>query len=223
MRRHQLTRGARVPTEEALARIPWWLAWLAVGLLILVFVLAGVLLYLVMTDRGPTARPVAIETLERRAERTKDPALLVELGFEYRKAGMLPEALRTFERALQLDPNNVAALYHKAAVLLELDRPKAAEAAFWGVLNVDPTHASASKALGELYASRGHYRSLLVAVGPAAEANPDLADLQYLLGLGLEKTGDRRGAARAYWNALQRDPNLKEARDGLARVQRSVE
>lgn len=219
MQRDEPASDRQGTSAERTVRIPLWLALTSVSLLVLVFVLAGAVLYLHLSDRGPAAEPVAIRLLEREAKGTKDPAILVELGFEYRKLGRLVDAKRTFERALELDPKNTAALYHRAAVLLELGRPKAAEAAFWDVLEVDPTHASASKALGEIYASRGQYRSLLVAVQPAAEANPEIADLQYLLGLGLERTGDRKGAARAYWSALQRDPNLKEAREGLARVQ----
>ncbi len=201
----------------AVSHVSVWLGLFVIILLALVLILSALLIRVSLqpSTSGPN---VVTELLEAQARDTKDPAVLVELGFEFRKRGLLDKALEAFQRALALDPRNVPALYHEASVLLEMGKPVKAEEVYWTVLEIEPTHAQTAKALGELYASRGQFRSLLVAVKPAAEANPALADLQYLLGLGLERAGDRRAAARAYWNALERDPSLTEAREGLDRV-----
>ena len=53
---------------------------------------------------------------------------------------------------------------------------------------------------------------------PAAEAHPELADLQYLLGLANEKLGDKAAAARYYQLAVRYAPDMVEAQEGLKRV-----
>lgn len=205
-------------STQVTVRVPVWLVAVVIVLLILVIVLSGMIIQMKVEQARSGKRDAAIMALEAQARETDDPRVLLELGFEYRKAGLLDEALRANKRVIGLDPKNVAARYHVGTILLEMGEFKQAEASFWDALEIDPTHAMSAKALGELYASRAQYKSLLVAVAPAAEANPGLADLQYLLGLGRERTGDVDGAAQAYWNAIERDPGLAEAREGLKRV-----
>lgn len=217
-----VARAGRRATDAQIvtSRVPTWLAVVVVSLAALVLVLAGMLVRTNMTGaRSEKETYAAIDQLEADLEESPDnPRILIELGFEYRKAGMYDDALRVNRRVAELDPRDVASRYHVGSILIEMGEDKQAEAALWDVLEIEPTHAMAAKALGEVYARRGHYKSLVVAVEPAALENPQLADLQYLLGLGREKTGDSAGARRAYWLALERDPNLADARAGLDRV-----
>lgn len=208
----------RKPAPRVVVRVPLWLALTNVLLLVLVLVLTGVLINIKVQDAREGTPDTAIQQLEREAKESESVETLLQLGFEYRKEGMLEDALRANRRIIEIDPKNVAARYHLGTILIELGRDKEAEQALWDGLEIDPTHAMTAKVLGELYASRGQFKSLLVAVEPAAEASPRLADLQYLLGLGREKTGDRDGAAQAYWDAVESDPGLQDARDGLDRV-----
>jgi Tfp pilus assembly protein PilF len=57
-----------------------------------------------------------------------------------------------------------------------------------------------------------------VAVKPVVEAKPTLADLQYLMGLAYEKTGEPALAKERYTMALKYAPDMKEALDGLQRL-----
>ena len=210
--------GAAPTSSPATPRVPLWLAAFVVVLLVLVLVLAGILIRAKIDERGGGVGNAAIEALEREARTSDDPRVFLELGYEYRKAGLLDDALRANRRVLELDVRSVAAHYHIGSILLAQGDEDKAEESFWKGLEIDPTHAVTAKALGELYAARGEYRSLLVAVEPAAKASPELADLQYLLGLGLEKTGDTSGAAQAYRDALDRDSDLTQARAALDRL-----
>src|SRR5450759_4199183 len=123
------------------------------------------------------------------------------------------------EAKVKADPKNTAALYNTGLIQIQTGKGKAGENTLWAVLKIDPKHALAAKALGEYYASKKQYKSLLVAVGPVAAANPDLADLQYLLGEAYENLGQKDKALAAYNNAIQFAPDLKPARDALRRLQ----
>lgn len=199
-------------------RVPLWLAASVVGLAIAAMVLAGMLIRLRIIDDAGDAPDARIRQLEVAVARDATPDTLLELGYEYRKAGRNRDALRIERRVLQLDKGNVAARYHIGAILIEQGEEAEAERILWEALDFDRTHAMSAKALGELYARRGKYKSLLEAVEPAASASPQLADLQYLLGLGKEKTGDTAGAAAAYENAVQNDPGFEDAWTALDRV-----
>lgn len=223
----KVARAGRTTNDAQIVttRVPTWLAFLVVALAVVVLGLAGTLIRAKTgTTRSASESYAAIDKLEADLKESPDnPQILVELGFEYRKAGMYDDALRVNRRVGELDPNDVASRYHVGAILAEMGETDQAEAALWDVLQIDPQHAMAAKALGELYAEQGQYKSMIVAVEPAALASPQLADLQYLLGLGREKTGDEAGAGRAYGLALERDPNLAEARAGLNRVRANTQ
>lgn len=215
------SRAGRRATDAQIVttRVPVWLSVVVIGLLVLVFVLGGMLIKAQSQGSDPGTEYASIDALQAQLKKNPDnPKLLMELGFEYRKAGMLDDALTVFRRISEIEPKDLASRYHVGSILIQMGDKNQAEVALWDVLEIDPTHAMAAKALGELYASQGRYKSLLVAVEPAAAASPQLADLQYLLGMGREKTGDIPGARRAYWLAVERDPNLAEARAGLDRL-----
>ncbi len=199
--------------------VPAWLAALVLILLLAVFGVGGFLL------RGTSARGerpttgTKIQLLERDVER--DPAdsdSRLALGFAYQTEGRYQEALAQYERVLQEQPRDTAALYNKATILMQLDKAKEAEEVYWEVLETSPTHVLAAKSLGEYYAAKGQYRSLLVAVRPAAEAKPTMADLQYLVGTAYEKLGQPASAIVHYRQALAYVPDMREAREGLKRL-----
>ncbi len=222
----------RVPARAAVATmpagpasgapLPVWVVPLLVSLFALSILMVGAFTWewadaRLQANWDPT--PPAVSAAEARvtAEPT-DPGALITLAHEYRRAGMLTEALESNRRALELDANEVAAHYNIGSILREMGDDTAAEVAFWDALEIDPVYASASIALGELYIDRGHYRSLLVAVTPAAKAHPEDGELQYLRAVGLEHTGKKREALDGYWRAMERAPGLADARAGYERL-----
>lgn len=164
-----------------------------------------------------TRAAIAMRELKVR-EHPRDVGALLELERAYRSSGLLSKALETNERILAIDARNTAALYNIGRIHEELGDEKAAEVAYWDVLEIDPGDPLAAKALGELYIRRGHYRSLLVAVRPAAAANPDDGELAYLQAIGDEKAGRFKAARDGYWKAMTLAPRLTGAREGYLRV-----
>ncbi len=206
-----------IPPEHL---VPGWLAALVLVLLLAVVGLGGFLARGLLSEPR-YASPEEREVRVRETELASDPDDIqarLALGYAYQQAGRLEEALAEYAAVLELVPTDTAALYNTGVIRRELGEDAEAEAVLWEVLEVNPEHVLAAKALGELYADRAHYRSLVEAVRPAAEANPSSADLQYLMGLAYENLGRIDWAAERYRLALTYYPDMPEAREGLERL-----
>lgn len=199
-------------------------AWLAALVLVLLLAVVGVGGYAI---RGFVAGDRRVESVEQaeidkwRKEVKAEPLDLdarLQLGYAYQLAGRYDNALKEYGFIIERDPKNTAALYNRGVSYLELDLQDKAEEAFWDVLEVRNDHALAAKQLGELYAERGQYKSLLKAVRPVVEAHPQMADLQYLTGLAYERTGHPDWALARYRLALEYSPDMPEAREGVVRL-----
>ncbi|MBE0476946.1 MAG: tetratricopeptide repeat protein [Coriobacteriia bacterium] len=201
--------------------VPVWLAVLAVVLLLAVAGVGGYAARGLL--REPTPRSAeeleVVRLREKLAGAPGDVGTRLQLAFAYQRAYRFDDALETYGEVLEQAPGDTAANYNRGVIYREIGRPEAAEEALWDVLEVQEDHTLAAKALGELYASRQEYRSLVEAVRPAAEARPQMADLQYLMGLAYENLGRADWAEARYRLALKYVPDMKEAREGLKRVE----
>jgi tetratricopeptide (TPR) repeat protein len=201
--------------------IPGWVVATALASLLLAVGLAGFWVRGLIVDHS---RRSAIEDSRiarwesEVAAHPDDVQARLQLGYAYQQAGRYDRAIEAYDRVLAEDPKNTAALYNRAVMYTKLDLGGQAEVAYWDVLEVEPDHAQAAQALGEYYASRGHYRSLLRAVRPVVEIHPELASLQFLTGLAYENTGHPGWAAARYRLALKYSPDMPEAREGLRRL-----
>jgi tetratricopeptide (TPR) repeat protein len=72
--------------------------------------------------------------------------------------------------------------------------------------------------MGEIYLRLARYDHADIAFSTALQYLPDNARWWARMGWAREKGGDRRGARDAYRKALQLDPNLKDASNGLDRL-----
>lgn len=201
--------------------VPRWLAILVLVLLLCVMLAAGFVIRGLMTrnQRAYSPQEIEIRTWTGRvATNPTDPRAHLELGYAYQSDGRYDKALEQYAIVLKSNPKDTAALFNQGNSYFKLGVGDKGEASMWKVLKIDPTHALAAKALGDYYAGNGEFKSLIVAVKPAAEEHPELADLQYLLGMANEKLGDKAAAARYYQLAIKYSPDLAEAQEGLKRV-----
>lgn len=202
--------------------VPAWLALVVLVLLLTVMAVGGYVLRGVIAGERRAATPEEREIQTWAAQVRKDPADLqarVQLGYAYQQAERYDRALAEYEYVIERDPGNTGALYNRGVTYVELGLAEDAEEALWDVLEVQEDHALAAKSLGELYAEREQYRSLLAAVRPVVEAHPQMADLQYLTGLAYENTGHPDWAKARYELALRYAPDMVEARRGLERIE----
>jgi tetratricopeptide (TPR) repeat protein len=220
--------GVLAPLAEpedrtAADHVPRWLAAMVVFLFVAVLGVGGL-----VADRALMRKPVATTGPEMRVriledavrQRPDDLDSRRQLAFAYQQVGRDREALREYERVLDGNASDLAALFNTGVIFLETGREDEGERSLLRVLKLAPSHALAAKTLGEYYAESGEFGRVVDIAAPAADSHLDMADLQYLAGFGYEKTGCPDEAEARYRRALSLVPDLAEARDGLKRLER---
>jgi tetratricopeptide (TPR) repeat protein len=200
--------------------VPAWMALLVLVLIIAVVGVGGFVVRGLLTTRSQQS-PTRAAIDEYSAAVTANPGdanARLNLAYAYQQDAQYQAALTEYDKVLQQEPKSTAALYNKGVIYMLLGQAKQGETALWDALKIDPANALAAKELGDYYVAKGQYKSLLVAVLPVVEAKPTLADLQYLAGLGYEKTGQPEPAKQHYREALKYTPDMQAAIDGLRRL-----
>jgi tetratricopeptide (TPR) repeat protein len=200
---------------------PRWMIVTALVLLLAVLVVGGMVII-----RLPVGRPadVAVDPRIRVLEESvgKHPEDLVSrrlLAFAYQQTGLSRKALKQYDMVLSSDPRDLGSLYNSGLLHLELGQDQQGVRALKGVLALAPSHALAAKALAEYYAKTEAYDRIGGVVLAAVNAHPEMADLQFLAGLGYEKTGHADEAAACYRRALKLIPDMSDARTALDRLE----
>lgn len=132
-----------------------------------------------------------------------DPDRLMELAVAQRRAGLVDEAMRTYEQLLPLDPaREIDVLVALTEISHDLDRPEEARQAAIRALERGTNGVRALLRLGELSERRGDTEQALWCYETVLEAEPDhartrmqLADLQL-------KTGEIEAAAKNFRDLL---------------------
>jgi len=116
------------------------------------------------------------------------------LAVAHAARGDLEQALAQAERALELEPRNVAALVRRGRAELDLGHLEAAEASFRSLLELDGTSAAAHEGLGQIAAVAGDHARAAEHFERALELQPRADSLHYRLALELRELDDLDGA-----------------------------
>jgi Flp pilus assembly protein TadD len=111
---------------------------------------------------------------------------------------------------------NGPTLANLAAVELELNNLDKAEANIKQALALSPADAYTLCVLGRLKYRQAKYDEALDALGRAAAADPQNAEIENYLGLTLRQKGMRGPAEAALRKAIQIEPSYAEAHNNLA-------
>jgi tetratricopeptide (TPR) repeat protein len=167
--------------------------------------------------RGALAHPMEaplnpkIQELVTRLNRDPDSKIFLQLAEEYRKAGLLEEALLVCKAGLKKHPGYHSARVALGRIYLALNRLEEARAEFEAMVRAAPDNLLANRMLGDVLALSGdapgaieHYRAVL-AFGPAdAEIRARIEALER--GEDARQIGRRRNAPGAAVAAPQRAP-----------------
>lgn len=113
------------------------------------------------------------------------------------------EAVKAYRRALEEDPDLVAALINLANIRYSRDELAEAQALYERAIVLDPSYFEAHFNLGNIHHDHAHYGEAEVSYREALALNNNYADAHFYLAVTLEKMG-RAVDARAHWRAYER-------------------
>lgn len=113
------------------------------------------------------------------------------------------EAVKAYRRALEEDPDLVAALINLANIRYSRDELAEAQALYERAIVLDPSYFEAHFNLGNIHHDHAHYGEAEVSYREALALNNNYADAHFYLAVTLEKMG-RSVDARAHWRAYER-------------------
>jgi tetratricopeptide (TPR) repeat protein len=184
---------------------------------------------LVGLNRPDAAVPEAKAALDGDPSLWEAHLLLAEI---YEQAQQNDAALAEYDTVLKSQPNNVEALYESGRMLAARGDTDNARKLWLRVEQIEPAHPEVHFALGGLYEQQAtiaqqagktnEARTLtdqaIAEYKAAIDKNAGRADAYYHLGRLYEARGDWKQAEQQYQDAVQHDPNIVEAWQGLVRV-----
>jgi arylsulfatase A-like enzyme/Flp pilus assembly protein TadD len=146
-----------------------------------------------LAESGAAAR--AIPLLEEMS--ADDSEVLNALGIAYGQSGRVADAMRTFERALQVDSTSALSHQNIATLQLRTGNFAASEASFRRAISIDPALAGAYTGLGVTLARLNRLPEALDAWRKAVSLNPTDFNALFNLTMELFESG-QAGEARRY-------------------------
>ncbi|MBW2622171.1 MAG: tetratricopeptide repeat protein [Deltaproteobacteria bacterium] len=120
------------------------------------------------------------------------------------------EALKFFDRALQLDPNNLDYQYFRGLTLAKLKRSQEAVDTLIKVLEADPEgRKSLLVEIGNIYSASKDYKNALLYFDKALAAFPNRADIYMNRGLVYLGQNDYSRAEKEFNKVTEIDPKLE--------------
>lgn len=153
---------------------------------------------------------------------TRDPEILNDIGIGLATAGRAEEALRTFEKVLQLDPKNAVAYQNMGITHLQNGQVDRALAAFHAALALNDRLPRAWNSEGVALEQSGRPREAIEAWKKAVAVDPNQFDALFNIGLTARAIGDDGESRAALEDFVKRapaahyGPDLARARAALA-------
>jgi tetratricopeptide (TPR) repeat protein len=113
------------------------------------------------------------------------------------------EAVKAYRRALDHDPDLVAALINLANIRYSRDELAEAQALYERAIALDPSYFEAHFNLGNIHHDHARYSDAEASYRNALSLNSSYADAHFYLAVTLEKMG-RSVDARAHWRTYER-------------------
>ncbi|HUT28904.1 MAG TPA: tetratricopeptide repeat protein [Sedimentisphaerales bacterium] len=142
------------------------------------------------------------------------------LGLALAARGSLEEAVRHYREAIRLEPND-ADVHYSLGVALQLQaKPAEAVEQYNEALRINPDLFNAHSNLGVIYAAQGKLDQAIGHFTEAVRIKP-APGIYCNLGIALQSQGKINKATQAFKKALAIDPNHKQARQALDKLQTS--
>lgn len=148
----------------------------------------------------------SIELTEQAISYGSAPLYYSNLGIFYLKKGMPDDALKQFEKALEIDPNFVEALCGKGSVFLNQHKIEEAFACYDQAMEASPNNPKIPSMIGFGLMNLEKIDEAIPYCEKAAQLQPDNAEAQVLIGNLYASLGKTDQAKVYYIKALNIDP-----------------
>ena len=137
------------------------------------------------------------------------------LGLVLVTQGRTEEALRQYQRAVEINPSFVEAHENLGVLLAQEDQTAEATRHFRKAIELQPDCSDAYNGLGNILANQGHVAEAINHYRKAVEIKPDFAAAHYNLGNALASQGRYAEAIGHFQRALELRPDDVAARRSL--------
>ncbi len=134
----------------------------------------------------------------------KEWRIWMRMGDITLEAGQFGSAVDNYDKALQLDPNLVPALIHRAIALSMMEKWKEATKSVQAATKLAPDDIETWKILGDVNLRAGKYKSAVKALKKAAQIDPHDASIENTLGMVSYRSGNTRDAITHFKRATIR-------------------
>lgn len=180
---------------------------------------AKVQLALLLSERGDAAE--AVKIIEPLAKGKPDADVLNAYGIALAQMGRSPDAVRQFQSALAIDPNNAPAHQNLGIEALRNNDPRAAEAHLHRALQLNPRLPLALNTLGVVHIRNGDAARAEDAWRRAFELDRRQYDALFNLALIAAQRGDEAESRRALQEFVRIAPPSRYAKE-LARARAAL-
>ena len=149
----------------------------------------------------------ALEWLTRAIRQNPKPEYLSSLGKTLRHQDRFEEALKTYDKAVQLKPDDAELWHDLGNVLADLKRPDDALLTFQHVLTLNPEHWDAAYRCGFVLHEMGRSGDALPYFDLGAKLKPDMAVMQEMRAFALHHANRFKEALDANEKAYALNPN----------------
>lgn len=159
-------------------------------------------LAILFTEEGDTAR--AIEVLDAVPEEARTAKIYSVLGLAYEQQNEYRKAIAAYQRALELDRENLDSMRGLAQNLMNDGQDKAALERYKAIAEADPRDPQAQLRMAELYRRDGEFDEALKHLSEAEKLVPDSLEIPYHKALIYESQGRWEEAIAALEDLLER-------------------
>jgi tetratricopeptide (TPR) repeat protein len=150
------------------------------------------------------------------------PAKLLREGIEHHRQGMLDQAARLYEQALEVEPSEADALHLLGVIAHQRGDHAAAIERIRRAIAINAENAAYHSNLGVAYRSLGRTGEALSAVRRALELSPTSTGIRFNLGNALKDATEFAEAAAEFRRVLADDPAHADACSGLGDALRGL-
>jgi len=147
-----------------------------------------------------------------------DPQELTQRAFQKQEIGAFEEAIEILDKALEIDPQFVPALYRRGSVYEEWDQRKEAITAYQQALKYDPNHFDARLGLASAYGKSFKNELAILEYEKIAELKPNDPEIHFKIALEYWYLQKLPETAEHYRKVIAMNPDHLQAHLNLASV-----